>query len=158
MNSPEEMTPHLEQHCEDVMSPPKDKHYADAGSSPILNNDTAIRSACILDAPVSEPLTNIEQKLLTSLVKRVLFQTKDGTVKCKTGGTPLTLMHVPKCRVNSSSCTNRTKRRRSKVAETMLKVSSGGTTTCLASQLGHGVKRLGKKAKETFYEKAGIKI
>ena len=139
-----------------VRSPHKDKHYVDTCSSPMFKTDITIDD--ILNAPVSDPLKPIEQKILTTLVKRVLFQRNDGTVQCKTGGPALTLVHVPKCRVDSTACSSRTMRRRSKKAEDVLNVTSGTKPDSVATQLGYGVKRLNKDCKETFFEKAGINI
>ena len=120
------------------------------------NDDTFVKT--VVDTPLSKPLSDTENVLLTNLTRRALFQSGNGTFHVNTGGQPLTLVRVHKQRVETNKASERTIRRRTLKLSQIHNLSCGESPESIAMQQGHEFKRIKGDAKETFYERAGIKI
>ena len=120
------------------------------------NDDTFVKT--VVDTPLSKPLSDTENVLLTNLTRRALFQSGNGTFHVNTGGQPLTFVRVHKQRVETNKASERTIRRRTLKLSQIHNLSCGESPESIAMQQGHEFKRIKGDAKETFYERAGIKI
>ena len=110
----------------------------------------------ILNTPIERPLDSYENQIFTTLTRRALFQSRNGTATAKTGGQPITLVHVPKHRVESDKASDRTIRRRTTKSYEIRSLSCGKSSASMATQQGHEFRRLRGHALDVFYKTAGI--
>lgn len=97
-----------------------------------------------------EPLSNLEEKLSTSLVRRKqnLSEDKD-IVTLQTGGFPITYLRIPRSRKPNSASM---KAKRSQIMEKARKIMTGATETALIAQHQAEIRRLSSTVKARLQE------
>lgn len=127
-----------------------------ASCSPIIKRHNMFH--LLLETPLTQPLTQQEQEVVTHLIRRKLqTEAVNNVIKCKTGGTPITLLKITQHRKQTSEVRTPTKRARSKSMEGVREVVSGPSSDSIEKQHAHELSRLPKKSKSSIFEKAGFK-
>ena len=109
----------------------------------------------ILDKPINTPLTNIEERVLTSTFKRKLYQTQNDIIQLRTGGQPLSVQRLIRARKRSSIIHSPLKRKRARLLDRGRKYLSG--EDCTAAQMSSELKRIPIKKRITICARAGVK-
>ena len=125
------------------------RHVADSQTSPIKHwrCDTI---SDILSKDKDEPLSKVEEKLATSLLRRKQnSSSSNGVVSYKTGGQPLTYMRVPKSRKPVSKSMSQ---KRSRAMERARTTMTGTSTQMLIAQHKAEIKRLNSEIKQGLQE------
>ena len=111
-----------------------------------------------LNKSLEEPLTKIEQQLLTHLIKRKL-NTEDkhkNVIKCKTKGQPLAFQKITLSRKDSSTVRTPTKRRRAKQLEKTRSLVAGTSREAEEKQIAMELRRIPQSRRSGICKKAGI--
>ena len=104
----------------------------------------------------NEPLSKLEEKVHTSLVRRKLYNNPQQTIVCKTRGQPILLKRLVNPRKESQSVKTPTKRKRAKIIRSVSKDIAGTSNTSTSTQQISELKVLPIKTRQELCEKAGI--
>ena len=119
-------------------------HVVDCQTSPVKQ----LQSECISDSlskHKQEPLSNLEEKLATSLLRRKQNSSANkDIISYKTGGLPLTFMRIPKSRKHTSKSMAP---KRSRVMETARSAMAGTSNQQLIAQHKAEIKRMNSELK-----------
>ena len=79
----------------------------------------------VTNKQLNSPLTALEEKIATHLIRRIAQSQEKNIVKLKTGGQPIVLQRLPQPRESSDIASSPTKRRRTKNVSTTRSLVSG---------------------------------
>ncbi|KAK3700155.1 hypothetical protein QZH41_009868 [Actinostola sp. cb2023] len=112
----------------------------------------------LLITPITTPLSDTEEKLATSLMKRKRKSTNSQQIVLNSGGTPLKLSIVNSVRKNSTEASKKTVQRRASTVEQVRRVITGGTNEDCQIQQVAEFRRLGREERQQFVQEAGLSI
>ncbi len=135
-------------------TPRKQKILVDTQTSPAFKSDNIELSNSLTASP-TRPLTLIEEKLTTSLIKRK--QTKEGKIlTCRTGGPPLSLQIISKSKKETHETSISTQRRKCKELEEYISASVGKNTESKTLLLANELKRSDINSKNEILKQSGM--
>ncbi|GFO15139.1 nrag8 protein [Plakobranchus ocellatus] len=124
----------------------------DCASSPIFKQDNLPKPL----PHIQTPLTDLEERQHTNLIKRKLAHSNKNIISCKTGGQPLSLIKITNKRKSSKDATSSTKRKRSQQIKTVREAVAGTSKQTIQTQHVHELQRLQNPVRRKIFKEAGL--
>ena len=125
-------------------------------STPLSTTNS--NNACydILQSSVNTPLSMIEERVATHLLRRKMNNCKDKVVRFKTRGQPIVFQRITKCRKPSQYASSPTKKKRSMLKKRISHVVAGTSAKDTEAQYTSDLKRQRIGAKRKLFENCGL--